>query len=112
VVEALPIAKFYGVGAATAKKMQALGIHKGADLKQWSEADLVQHFGKAGSYYYRVARAEDERPVNPYRIRKSIGAEQSFADDLEALTRWMRHWQSWLRSGDPPGQTPSAMVIR
>lgn len=85
VVEALPIAKFYGVGAATAKKMQALGIHTGADLKQWSEAALVQHFGKAGSYYYRVARAADERPVNPNRIRKSIGAEQSFAEDLELL---------------------------
>nr|WP_242033535.1 DNA polymerase IV [Phormidium sp. FACHB-592] len=85
VVEALPIAKFYGVGAATAQKLQALGIHKGADLKQWSEADLVQHFGKTGSYYYRVARAEDERPVNPNRSRKSIGAEQSFAEDLAAL---------------------------
>jgi DNA polymerase-4 len=38
VVESLPIAKFYGVGAATAQKMQALGIHTGFDLKQWSEA--------------------------------------------------------------------------
>ena len=85
VVESLPIAKFYGVGAATAQKMQALGIHTGFDLKQWSEADLRQHFGKAGSYYYHVARAADERPVNPHRIRKSIGAEQSFADDLEGL---------------------------
>jgi DNA polymerase-4 len=84
-VESLPIAKFYGVGAATAQKMQALGIHTGFDLKQWSEADLRQHFGKAGSYYYRVARAEDERPVNPNRSRKSIGAEQSFAEDLAAL---------------------------
>ncbi|WP_242036452.1 DNA polymerase IV [Leptolyngbya sp. FACHB-321] len=85
VVEALPIAKFYGVGAATTQKMQALGIHTGFDLKQWSEADLRQHFGKTGSYYYRVARAEDERPVNPNRSRKSIGAEQSFAEDLEVL---------------------------
>jgi DNA polymerase-4 len=84
-IESLPIEKFHGVGAATAKKMQALGIHTGLDLKQWAEADLRQHFGKTGSYYYRVARAEDERPVNPNRIRKSIGAEQSFAEDLEAL---------------------------
>ena len=45
----------------------------------------MQHFGKAGSYYYQVARAEDERPVNPHRIRKSIGAEQSFAEDLAVL---------------------------
>lgn len=45
----------------------------------------MQRFGKTGSYYYRVAKAADERPVNPYRIRKSIGAEQSFAEDLEGL---------------------------
>lgn len=81
----LPIEKFYGVGAATAQKMQNLGIRTGADLKQWVEADLVTHFGKAGRYYYRVARAIDDRPVNPNRIRKSIGAEQSFAEDLEAI---------------------------
>ncbi len=81
-IEALPIAKFYGVGAATASKMNALGIHTGADLKQWSEADLIHHFGKAGRFYYRVARGQDDRPVNPNRIRKSIGAEQSFAADL------------------------------
>lgn len=35
--------------------------------------------------YYRVARGEDERSVNPNRIRKSIGAEQSFAQDLSDL---------------------------
>ncbi len=84
-VAALPIAKFYGVGTATAQKMQALGIHTGADLCQWTEADLVQHFGKAGRYYYRVARADDPRPVNPHRERKSVGAERSFATDLDTL---------------------------
>ncbi|MBD2461443.1 DNA polymerase IV [Oscillatoria sp. FACHB-1407] len=81
-VEALPIEKFYGVGAATAAKMKDLGIHLGADLKRWSEEALTHHFGKAGHYYYRVARAQDDRPVNPNRIRKSIGAERSFAEDL------------------------------
>jgi DNA polymerase IV len=84
-VATLPIEKFYGVGAATAQKMQKLGIQTGADLKQWSETDLIKHFGKTGRYYYRVARAEDDRPVNPNRIRKSIGAEESFAEDLEEI---------------------------
>lgn len=84
-VAALPIAKFYGVGAATAQKLQALGIHTGADLRAWSEADLVKRFGKQGQYFYRVARAEDDRPVNPNRIRQSIGAEQSFTEDLETI---------------------------
>lgn len=78
----LPIANFYGVGPATAAKMKALGIETGADLKGWEKDQLVAAFGKAGSYYYQVVRAEDNRPVNPNRIRKSIGAERSFFEDL------------------------------
>ncbi len=82
-IEALPIEAFYGVGRATAAKMQELGIRTGADLKQRSERELRHHFGKVGLFYYRIARGIDERPVNPNRIRKSIGAETSFDPDLE-----------------------------
>ena len=81
-IEKLPIEDFYGVGPATATKMKSLGIHSGADLKSWTQAELTKAFGKVGSYYYKVARAEDNRPVNPNRIRKSIGAERSFFKDL------------------------------
>ena len=84
-LEALPIEEFYGVGPATAAKMKANNIHNGADLKQWSQAQLVQTFGKVGNHYYRVVRAQDNRPVNPNRIRKSIGAEKSFSKDLRSL---------------------------
>lgn len=86
-VEGLPIQKFHGIGPATARKMSALGIHIGADLKQWPESELTRHFGKAGRFYYKVARAQDDRPVNPNRIRKSVGAEQSFAEDLRDLAQ-------------------------
>ncbi|EDX84921.1 ImpB/MucB/SamB family [Synechococcus sp. PCC 7335] len=84
-IEQLRIEDFYGVGPATATKMKSLGIHTGADLKTWTQAELTQTFGKVGSYYYRVARAEDNRPVNPNRIRKSIGAERSFFRDLSQI---------------------------
>jgi DNA polymerase IV len=67
--------------------MHELGIHTGADLKHWSEIDLVQQFGKTGHFYYQIARGIDERPVNPNRIRKSIGAETSFDPDLEDIGR-------------------------
>lgn len=77
-VEQLPIEKFYGVGPATSSKMKAHGIETGADLKKWKREKLIATFGKVGDYYYRVARAEDNRPVNPNRIRKSIGSERSF----------------------------------
>ncbi len=84
-VESLPIEKFYGVGKATAAKMKAVGIHTGSDLKAWSDDALVQKFGRVGHYYYRAARCQDDRPVNPNRIRKSIGAERSFTTDLIQL---------------------------
>ncbi|MEM9220293.1 MAG: DNA polymerase IV [Cyanobacteria bacterium P01_F01_bin.150] len=83
-LDTLPIEKFYGVGPATTAKMKALGIHCGADLKGWSEEDLVARFGKVGRHYYRVVRTQDNRPVNPNRERKSFGAERSFAHDLDS----------------------------
>jgi DNA polymerase IV len=81
-VEALLVRKFHGVGPATAKKMDRLGIKTGLDLRAQTLAFLQQQFGKAGSYYYWVARGIDERPVRADRIRKSVGAENTFADDL------------------------------
>jgi DNA polymerase-4 len=81
-VEALPVRKFHGIGPATAAKMGRLGIKTGLDLRAQSLAFLQHHFGKAGSYYYWAARGIDERPVRADRIRKSVGAENTFAADL------------------------------
>lgn len=81
-IASLPVRKFHGVGKATELKMHKHGIQIGADLRTWSEADLGSVFGKSGSYYYRIARGVDERPVRADRIRKSIGKENTFADDL------------------------------
>jgi DNA polymerase IV len=81
-VEALPVAKFHGVGPATTTRMHAAGIQTGADLKTWSLQDLQHRFGKAGSWYYAIARGQDDRAVNPNRERKSSGSETTFDEDL------------------------------
>jgi DNA polymerase-4 len=81
-VETLPVRKFHGVGPATARKMEQLGIRTGLDLRAQTLEFLQQHFGKAGSYYYWVARGIDERPVRANRVRKSVGAENTFPIDL------------------------------
>jgi DNA polymerase-4 len=81
-VETLPVRKFHGIGPATATKMAQLGIETGIDLKGQTESFLQHHFGKAGSYYYWAARGIDERPVRADRTRKSVGAENTFAEDL------------------------------
>ncbi|MDO6391198.1 DNA polymerase IV [Pontibacter sp. BT731] len=82
IVAALAIEKFYGIGKVTAAKLQSMGILTGADLREKSEEELVRHFGKTGRYYYRIARAQDDREVQPHRIRKSIGSERTFEVDL------------------------------
>lgn len=84
-VEKLPIEKFFGIGKVTAEKMHKLGIRTGLDLKKLAETELIRNFGKSGSYYYKIARAEDDRVVNPNRIRKSLGAENTFSSDLQQL---------------------------
>lgn len=81
-MEKLPIEKFFGIGKVTAEKMKARNIIYGLNLKKQSLADLTKWYGKAGKYYYNVVRGIDNRPVNPDRIRKSVGAERTFETDF------------------------------
>ncbi len=84
-VEDLPVSKFHGVGPATTAKMNGLGIYTGRDLRAQTLPYLQKYFGKSGSYYYSIARGVDDRPVRADRVRKSVGAENTFAHDLVAL---------------------------
>lgn len=81
-MEALPVEKFYGVGKVTAEKMKKMGLHTGADLKKLTEDEMSRHFGKAGRFYYQIVRGIDDRPVQPHRETKSLGAEDTFPYDL------------------------------
>jgi DNA polymerase IV len=84
-VEALPVGRFHGVGPATAAKMKDLGIVIARDLRAKDEAFLLKHFGKAGRHFYWICRGIDHRPVLPNRVRKSVGAENTFPRDLASL---------------------------
>ncbi len=84
-VESLPVGKFHGIGPATTAKMNRLAIYTGSDLRSQPLAFLQEQFGKAGSYYYWISRGVDHRPVQPDRVRKSVGAENTFSNDLIAF---------------------------
>jgi DNA polymerase-4 len=81
-VASLPVSRFHGVGPKTAERMARLGIETGADLRACSLEFLQHNFGSSGPYYYDLARAICHRRVSAHRIRKSIGAEDTFFEDL------------------------------
>ncbi|MDX1736013.1 MAG: DNA polymerase IV, partial [Halioglobus sp.] len=78
----LPVRRFYGVGPRTAERMERLGIGVGADLREKDMDFLYTHFGKSARYLYHAARGLDNRAVKPDRVRKSVGAERTFSEDL------------------------------
>ncbi|MBB5732341.1 DNA polymerase-4 [Altererythrobacter atlanticus] len=83
-VQSLPVRRFHGVGPRGAEKMARLGIESGADLAKKDVAWLRSHFGSFGDYLYRAARGIDLRPVRANRIRKSIGGERTFHEDISS----------------------------
>ncbi|MBY3151024.1 DNA polymerase IV [Rhizobium laguerreae] len=106
-VASLAIAKFHGIGPATAERMKALGIVTGADLERVGAAFLEEHFGKAGAYFHKLSLGIDDRPVNPERVRKSSGAEDTFPHDIidaeaakrEAVVLAEKVWDGCERHG-------------
>ncbi|AND78623.1 DNA polymerase IV [Streptococcus pantholopis] len=74
----LPIEKFHGVGRQSVKKLHQLGVYTGKDLLGLSEMTLIDHFGRFGYDLFRKARGISNSPVQPNRIRKSIGSERTY----------------------------------
>lgn len=78
----LPVTAMWGVGAKTAQSLEAFGITTVLQLAQTPEPALRRRFGVTGTALHRLAWGEDARAVQPHRIEKSIGAEETFAQDV------------------------------
>ena len=94
-IASLAVRDFHGVGKKTAGRMEKMGFRTGADLVALSELEMAQRFGKMGRRLYRIVNNLDDRPVNPNRNRKSIGAERTYSDDVSTRTE-MREKLDWL----------------
>jgi DNA polymerase-4 len=81
-VAGLPIRRFHGVGPKAEERMQRLRILTGADLAAKDIAFLREHFGSMADYLFRAARGIDLRPVAAHRVRKSVGGERTFSEDI------------------------------
>ncbi len=111
-LEQLEIRKFHGIGKVTAEKMYQHGIFNGADLKLKSVEFLAEHFGKSGVYYYDIVRGIHNSEVKPDRIRKSLGAERTFSDNIsseifmmERLDQIAEEIETRLAKNDVAGKT-------
>lgn len=111
-LENLEIRKFYGVGKVTTEKMYRLGIFTGIDLKNKSLDFLQEHFGKSGNFYYNVVRGIHTSVVKTERIRKSLGAERTFSENisseifmLERLENIAQEIEKRLKKSDVAGKT-------
>ncbi len=116
-LEQLQIRKFYGVGKVTAEKMYQLGIFKGIQLKEKSEEFLTENFGKSGKYYYNVVRGIHNSEVKSDRIRKSLGAERTFNENiaseifmLERLGNIAEEIERRLRNSKVAGKTVTLKI--
>ncbi len=106
-IDNMEIRKFHGIGKVTAEKLNKMGIWNGRDLRQIDRFELVRLFGKSGGYYYEISHGEDNRPVEPSRERKSVGAEETFSNDIFLLNELENEllkiadclWDRYQRSG-------------
>lgn len=81
-IDRLPVEAFWGVGPATAKRLHELGLDSAAKIRALSLNELIDHFGEMGGILYQFSRGIDNRPVRPERIRKSVGCEETFGEDI------------------------------
>ena len=81
----LPVGRIPGIGPKSGRHLQAMGIATIGDLAQQDPAYLERRFGPSGRALWERAHAIDPRPVIPDRDAKSVGAEETFDEDLTGV---------------------------
>jgi DNA polymerase IV len=80
----LPVSALWGVGERTGQLLARLGLRTIGDIANTPLATLQRELGVAhGSHLATLARGRDERSVVPHVPEKSIGAEETFAADID-----------------------------
>ncbi len=84
-LDPLPVRRLHGVGPATEKALNELGVKTIAELRALEQEALQRRFGRHGQGLYNFSRGVDERPVRTDRERKSLGSERTYAQDIRHL---------------------------
>jgi DNA polymerase-4 len=91
-LDPLPVQRLWGVGPATLEKLHRIGIRRVADLARVEESVLAAALGVGQAHHLAsLARGEDDRPVEPEREAKSIGHEETHAENLTTPAQLRTH---------------------
>jgi len=116
----LPVSALWGVGERTEASLARLGIKSVGDLARVPVATLRRELGEAaGAHLAALAWGRDERPVTVHQPDKSIGAEETFATDVDdpaairrELLRLSERVAARVRRGGHVGRTVSVKLRR
>ena len=114
----LPVGALWGVGEKTEKELVRLGLHTVGDIANTPLATLVRALGQAtGAHLHALSWGRDERAVVAHEPDRSIGAEETFARDvddaevvLRELLRLSERTAGRLRTAGLAGRTVSLKV--
>jgi DNA polymerase-4 len=117
-LHALPVAALWGVGERTEEHLTRLGLRTVADIAQTPPQVLQREFGSAlGAHLHDLSWGRDPRPVVATSPDKSIGAEETFAHDIDdaaaikrELLRLSERVGARLRAGGHMGRTVSVKL--
>ena len=81
----LPVSRLWGVGPKTEEELTRAGLKTIGDVAARDVTWLEQRLGSQGRELWALARGQDEREVVPDRAAKSVGAEDTFEEDLTGM---------------------------
>jgi DNA polymerase-4 len=90
----LPISRLWGVGPKTEQQLLRYGLKTIGDVAKREPAWLEQYLGRSGHHFWALSQGIDDRAVIPDRDAKSIGAEDTFDDDIDDLDALHVHLHS------------------
>ncbi len=82
-LDPLPVSRLWGVGPRTEEAMAALALRTIGDVARADPAWLERRLGTSGRLFWELAQGIDAREVVPDRDAKSMGAEDTFEEDVE-----------------------------
>jgi DNA polymerase-4 len=87
----LPVNRLWGVGPKMEERLHALGLRTIGDVARAEPHALLAQLGDGGAHLQALAQGRDDREVVPDRGQKTLGAEDTFEEDLQGDEELLPH---------------------